>query len=119
MEIKLHLIEEIKIAELLSNGLIINDLDDALDLIGNAFTMGASKVIVQKDQLHPDFFNLSNKMAGDILQKFSTYRMQLAIVGDFSNVSGKSLRDFIYESNKVGRIFFVASMAEAFLKLSK
>lgn len=30
----------------------------------------------------------------------------------------KSLRDFIYESNRRGNIFFVATVAEARLKLS-
>ena len=39
-------------------------------------------------------------MAGEILQKFSNYRVRLAIVGDFTPYSSKSIKDFIYESNK-------------------
>ena len=45
--------------------------------------------------------------------------MQLAIVGDFSQYASKSLQDFIFESNKVGRINFVASIEEARQKLAK
>ena len=60
-----------------------------------------------------------NGIAGEILQKFSNYRVQLAIVGNFSKYSGKSLHDFIYESNKGGQIHFVNSVSEALVKLSK
>ena len=58
-------------------------------------------------------------MAGEILQKFTTYRVELAIIGDFSKYPGKSIRDFIYESNRYGRINFVNSREEAIEKLTK
>jgi hypothetical protein len=57
-------------------------------------------------------------MAGEILQKFSTYRVQLTIVGDFSMYNSKSLKDFIFESNKGNQINFISSTTEA-LKNSK
>jgi len=56
---------------------------------------------------------LKTGLAGEILQKFSNYYVELAIVGDFSKYSSKNLQDFIYESNKVGRINFVSSVEEA------
>lgn len=93
--------------------LIMNDAQDALDLIANCNYQGASNIIIQASLIHPDFFNLKTGIAGEILQKFSTYDTQLAIVGEFSTISSKSLRDFIYESNKIGRILFVNSVAEA------
>jgi hypothetical protein len=45
--------------------------------------------------------------------------MRLAIIGDFSAVKSKSLNDFIFESNKYGRISFVSSREEAIRKLSR
>ncbi len=45
--------------------------------------------------------------------------MKLAIVGDFSDLSSKSLRDFIYESNKQGRVNFAASVEDALKALSR
>ena len=39
--------------------------------------------------------------------------MKLAIAGDFSKYESKSLRDFIYESNKGGQVVFVESVAKA------
>jgi hypothetical protein len=52
-------------------------------------------------------------MAGEILQKFSNYRIKLAIVGDFSKYTKKSIRDFIRESNNTGHINFVGTLDEA------
>lgn len=52
-------------------------------------------------------------MAGEILQKFSNYRMPLAIIGDFSGLDSKSLKDFIRESNKNKHVSFVGSFDEA------
>jgi len=44
---------------------------------------------------------------------------QLAIIGDFAKYKSKSLRDFIFESNKHGRINFVSSIEEAKERLTK
>ncbi|MPN59604.1 hypothetical protein SDC9_207325 [bioreactor metagenome] len=52
------------------------------------------------------------------MQKFINYHMKIAIVGDFSMYSSKSLREFIYESNKGRDIFFLPSEKEAIEKLS-
>jgi hypothetical protein len=62
---------------------------------------------------------LKTTLAGDILQKFSNYNVKLAIVGDFSIYTSQSLRDFIYESNKTGRIRFVNTIDEAIEALLK
>ncbi len=66
-----------------------------------------------------DFFDLKSGIAGEILQKFSNYLVRLAIVGDFSKYANKSLKDFIFESNKGGQINFVDSQLEAINVLSK
>ena len=73
----------------------------------------------QKDALTPDFFVLSTRIAGEILQKFINYQFKFAIVGDFSGYTSKPLKDFIYESNKGRDIFFVSSEEDAIEKLSR
>ncbi len=101
------------IAQLTHHDALLSHTDDFIDLLGNASYQGATGIIVNESQLSPDFFDLSTRIAGEILQKFSNYRMKLAIVGDFSRFSSKSLRDFIYESNKTGHILFVSTLEEA------
>ena len=101
------------LAELTGKDTLLNSTDDFIDLLGNASYQGATGIIVHENQLSPEFFDLSTRIAGEILQKFSNYRMKLAIVGDFGKYSSKSLRDFIYESNKTGHILFVSTREEA------
>jgi len=76
-------------------------------------------VIIYEKNITPEFFDLKTKIAGDILQKFSNYRMGLAIIGDFSQYESKSMKDFIFESNKTRHINFVETLKEALEKFSK
>ncbi|MGJ1433011.1 DUF4180 domain-containing protein [Sphingobacterium spiritivorum] len=110
---------EIRIAELQSDNIEISTAQDALELIMNCKYQDADSVIITAAHVHPDFFDLKTGIAGDILQKFSTYSGRMAIIGDFSIYSSKSLRDFIYESNKTGRINFVKTREEAISALSR
>lgn len=64
-----------------------------------------------------DFFHLSIKLAGEILQKFINYKIKIAIVGDFSEYTSKSLKDFIYESNIGKDVFFLSDEKQAIEKL--
>ena len=118
MHIQTHKISHTEIAEIISDQIIIQNAEDALDLLGNVYYQGFDRMIIHQKNITPDFFDLKNKMAGEILQKFSTYRVRLAIVGDFSEFTSKSLKDFMYESNKGKHVNFVAS-AEAALAALK
>lgn len=106
------------IAIIESDNIIINNVQDAIDLLGNCSYQGQNKIIIYKKNIIPDFFDLKTGIAGEILQKFSNYRVQLAIIGDFSQYTCKSLRDFIRESNKQRHINFVNSMQEAVERLT-
>ncbi|MBN2893879.1 MAG: DUF4180 domain-containing protein [Bacteroidales bacterium] len=95
------------IAEVNSDDVIIKTVQDAVDLMGNCSYQGAYKIVIKEKNIIPEFFDLKTKIAGEILQKFSTYNMKLEIIGNFSKFTSKSLKDFIYESNKQGRITFI------------
>lgn len=109
----------ITIAHVVSDQIIFQNAEDGAELLMNCLYQGADTMIVNEANLPPAFFDLSTKLAGDILQKFSTYNGRLAIVGDFSKYDSKSLKDFIYESNKQRRINFAGSMEEAETMLAK
>lgn len=118
MLIETHHSNNTKIAEIISEVMIINKIEDGLDLMGNLYYQGFDKIVIQKKNITPDFFDLKNGMAGEILQKFSTYRVRLAIVGNFAKYPGLSLTSFILESNKGRHINFVATVTEAVKILS-
>ncbi|MBW6480848.1 MAG: DUF4180 domain-containing protein [Bacteroidales bacterium] len=118
MKFETHQINEVKIAEVISEDIIINSVDSAVNLLGNLYYQGFDKIIIHEKILTPDFFDLKNGMAGDILQKFSNYRMPLAIIGDFSKYTSKSVNAFINECNRGKQINFVNSLPEALKALS-
>lgn len=108
----------VSIARVKSEQVLINDVDTALDLLGDVhYQAKTRRLIIDADTFDPRFFDLSTRLAGDILQKFVTYSVKLAIVGDFSQVTSKSLRDFIRESNQGRDIFFCSSEDEAVQRL--
>jgi len=113
MEIKEHLVSDFKIAEVIPNEIIIENTETALDILGNLYYQGYDKMIVHEQNIIPDFFDLKTKLTGDVLQKFTKYKMVLIIIGDFSKYESNSLKDFIYESNKGSQVSFLSSMDEA------
>lgn len=106
------------IAEIIDDDFIINNTQDAIDLLGETGSNNCERIIIREKNLHKDFFNLKTGLAGDILQKFSNYDVRLAIVGDFTKFQSKSLQDFIRESNRGNRVFFLEDMDTAIRRLT-
>ena len=116
---EIYSINNVKIARILPEGIVIKNEQDALELIANCYYNGASKLLIHETQIHPDFFDLKSGLAGEILQKFSNYQAQLAIIGDFLKYSSNSLQDFIRVSNRAGRIFFIGNEEDGINKLAQ
>ena len=100
----------------LDDARMIKNERDVLDLMGEMSYYRCSGVVLFESSLPTDFFDLSSRIAGEILQKFVNYRKKVAIVGDFSKYPSQSLKDFIYESNKGSQVFFVGTQKEAIQK---
>ncbi|CAH0117685.1 MULTISPECIES: DUF4180 domain-containing protein [unclassified Paenibacillus] len=97
----------------------IEDVQSAMDLMASVqYETGCDRIVINKSLFSESFFDLKTRLAGEILQKFVTYRVKVAIVGDFSVYSSQSLRDFIYECNKGSHIFFLPTEQQAIEKLS-
>lgn len=97
-----------------SEGALLRGTQAAVDLIGQARLGGAEMVVVPVGRLDPSFFELRSGVAGEFLQKFVTYQVPIAIIGDTSafTAGSKALRDFIRESNEHDAIWFLASFEE-------
>lgn len=87
-------------AQIVSDTVVITSIYDGLDLLGNAQYLGARHIIAEERHFAESFFDLSTGLAGDILQKFSNYRMKLTILGDWSEIQSKALRDFVRECHR-------------------
>lgn len=87
---------------------------DSNDVIGSTYGLGVDLIAIPVERLVDDFFWLSSRLAGAVLQKFQQYGFRVAILGDISRFTAESpsLRDFVYESNKRGQVLFLADRAE-------
>ena len=111
MEFKTYTKEKQTFVEIISEDIIINNLGEALDILANVYYQGGTHIIMKKHNFCEDFFDLKTKLAGDILQKFSNYKMRLTIIGDFENVKSNSLKAFIKECNR-GKLICFANKLE-------
>lgn len=120
MNIKKITANGIEIAIVNSDEVCISDAQSALDFIMSVnYETGSHSIVINKEAVNENFFVLSTRIAGEILQKFINYQFKVAIVGDFSAYISKPLKDFIYESNKGRDFFFVSTEEKAIEMLSK
>lgn len=113
MDVVVHNLNKNKIAEIISDDKIINNLQDALNLISNISYQEINKIILKENNITSDFYKLKTGLAGEILQKCVNYNIKIAIVGNFEKYESKSLRAFIIESNKGNQFFFVSDISKA------
>lgn len=97
----------IEIVSVNSKEILITDTQSALDLMATIrYEADCDRFILNKNNITEYFFELKTGLAGSILQKVINYQLKLAIIGDFSIYTSKSLKDFIYEMNSGKDIFF-------------
>ncbi len=116
MNLEIIEIQNTKIAKP-SGDTLINTVQDATDLMGNANYLGARSIIMEECNLSPQFFNLKTGIAGELLQKYSNYKMKLVIIGEFEKYNSNALNAFIIECNRGNSIFFVSDYDSAIKKL--
>lgn len=103
-----------------SEDILINDVDSGLDFAMEVSNMtGINNIILNKEAVNDVFFDLKNRMLGELLQKYINYNVKIAFIGDFSGYESKALNDFIYESNNGRDFFFVEDIDTAVEKMTK
>ncbi|NYB75260.1 DUF4180 domain-containing protein [Sedimentibacter hydroxybenzoicus DSM 7310] len=101
-----------------SEDILIYDAQSALDFMATInYEKDCNRIILDKKAINEEFFILSSGIAGEICQKIVNYKFKLAIIGDYSKYTSKSLRDFIYECNRGNDIFFADNLQQAVDKL--
>lgn len=104
----------VRFAELPAEGPPLGSERDANDLIGSLYGSGADLLAIPAGRLDPRFFQLANGTAGAFVQKFVTYGLRLAVVGDIGAQVSRSeaLRAFVIESNRGRHLWFVSDRNE-------
>lgn len=99
-------------------GGVVATAQDMLDIIATAYYQhNCANLVLHKENINENFFDLKTGLLGEALQKVINYGARLAIVGSFAGYTSKPLQDFIYESNKGSRVFFLPDEKTAIEKL--
>ncbi|WP_266157868.1 DUF4180 domain-containing protein [Dyella silvatica] len=105
----LHLIGELPVLLCAQAGELIANERDIDNLIGATWGLPVAMVVIPVARIAPAFFRLQTGLAGVLVQKFTNYRLRVAIVGNMASQIEKSaaVRDFIAESNRGQMIWFL------------
>jgi hypothetical protein len=97
-----------------NQGSLLTSERDANDFMSAAWEYDATWVALPVSRLADGFFQLSTRLAGDVIQKFVNQGLGIAIVGDISAwlADSKALRDFVYEANRGKTVLFVSDLDE-------
>ncbi len=119
MQIEKIIKNNVEVAHVIADDIVITDIQSAIDLMMNVkYEAETNNIAISKDLIEEKFFILSSGFAGEVLQKFINYKFRIAIYGDYSKYTSKPLKDFIYESNNGRNIFFTDSLQSAVEKLT-
>jgi Domain of unknown function (DUF4180) len=118
---KFYELHSVRVLELIADESKLQTYNDAVELIGKSFENRAALIVVPVECLDDEFFQLSTRIAGELIQKFVQYRLRLAILGDISGFPAESsaLRAFVTESNRGKDVWFLASRAELDQRLER
>ncbi len=118
---KFYELHGVRVLECVPDGARLQTYNDAVDLVGKSFEDHATLIVIPVDCLDDDFFTLSTRIAGELIQKIVQYRRRLVIVGDISGFLAESsaLRAFVAESNRGKDVWFLASLEELSDRLAR
>ncbi|MEF2277645.1 DUF4180 domain-containing protein [Deinococcus sp. YIM 134068] len=92
-------------------GVALRTLPDVLEVIGA--TYGLDGLILTEADLSPEFFRLKSGLAGEAFQKFTNYRVRVALVLPDPSAHGERFAELAYEHRTHGWIRFVHTEEEA------
>ena len=119
MNITVHEVHGIQVAEMQSEGIIMRSTRDAADIIAQLLKRGLKKLILHERNMSPEFWQEPSELAGEMLKKFTDNSIAVAFVGEFTRNRSRSLRAFIHERDLEKQVFFSDKVDVAEMSLSK
>lgn len=92
-------------------GVALRTLADVPDVVGAA--LGLDGLILTEADLSPEFFRLRSGLAGEAFQKFTNYRVRVALVLPDFAAHGERFAELAHEHAAHGQIRFVHTKEEA------
>ena len=121
MPAKSYELHGVRVLECDPNEKQLRNYNEAVELIGKAFEHRVSVILVPAECLDDEFFRLSTRIAGELIQRVVQYRQRLVIVGDISRhlAESSALRAFVLEANRGKEVWFLATREELDQRLAR
>jgi hypothetical protein len=103
--------EEQRILTASDSGIAIRSFGDISDALG--VCLGSAGLILTETDLAREFFDLRTGWAGELFQKFTNYKLRVAIVLPDPEAYGERFGELAYEHRSHNLIRFVRSEDEA------
>lgn len=96
-----------KIINASDSGISIQSFSDIPDALNTC--IGSEGLILNENDVSKEFFNLRSGLAGELFQKFITYKMRIALVVPDPNAYGERFSELAYEHTTHNMIRIVRS----------
>jgi PadR family transcriptional regulator, regulatory protein AphA len=98
----------VNIIEFLPSDEMIQGERDMLDLFAETYDADTNRILLSAANLPPAFYDLKTGLAGEVLQKFSTYSIRAAAVLTPELVGTGRFREMVVEANRSStfRVYF-------------
>jgi hypothetical protein len=93
------------------SGLFIRSFSDISDALGAC--LDSAGLVLTENDLAQEFFDLRSGLAGELFQKFTNYRLRVAIVLSAPEAHGERFKELVYEHTSHNLIRFFGSTDEA------
>lgn len=110
MNVKIHEVQGKRIAEMLSDGIVIRTSRDAMDIISELLSRGLKELILYEKNVAPEFLQLRTGIAGEVLQMLANNHMSVGFVEHPESHRSKSLQAFTLESSHGNQMCFAGSL---------
>ena len=88
-----------KYVEVQEGTTVITREEDAVDLAGICGVNDTDLLLLSRDTLPEEFYDLKSGLAGAVLQKFSNYRIKAAAIIQPEKITGR-FREMVIETNR-------------------
>ncbi len=119
MNIFIHDTNGTQVAEVQSEGIMIRSARDAADITKELLARGISRLILHGRNLCPEFWQLTNGLAGSILEEFNSKSVAVAFVEKLDQHKKESLTALIQSSALGNQAFVLETVELAKTRLSK
>jgi hypothetical protein len=119
MNVSIHDLHGTQAAEMQSEGIILRTARDAAEITKELTVRGVKKLILHERNLAPEFWQLSNGIAGAVLKNFADSSITLALVGTFDRRKAAGLTTLIKERSLGDLVTLSDSVETAKAQLSR